>query len=145
MGRAGALALGALLLPVNATWAQKADEKREVRVIVTTDDDGKAVVRPDEKTEVTSMFFAPAIAGDNGDQTLVLSAAPFIVNDDGNSNVAFTVASDVNFVSTDDDKSNVSIVIKTDDSSITVTADSIEDALKKLGEQIKTLKTKEAL
>ena len=114
-------------------------------MVVTTDDDGKAVVRPDEKTEVTSMFFAPAMAGDNGEQTIVFSADPMIVNDDGiAAGTGFAVTSDVNFVTTDDDKSNISIVIKTDDSSITVTANSIEDALKKLGEQIKTLKTKEA-
>ena len=35
--------LGALLLPVNATWAQKPEEKKEVRVIVKSDDDAKDV------------------------------------------------------------------------------------------------------
>ena len=135
-GALGALALGALLLPVNATWAQTADDKKEVRVVVTTDDDGKAVVSPSGKTEVTSTFLVTADCDASAVQTIVLSADPVLVT--GGAGV------ETGFVVTDDEKSNVQIVIKTDDSSITVTADSIEDALKKLAEQIRTLRTKTA-
>ncbi len=37
-GTLGSLALAVVLLPVNATWAQKPEEKKEIRVVVKTDD-----------------------------------------------------------------------------------------------------------
>jgi bla regulator protein blaR1 len=46
-GTLGALALGLLLLPVNASLAQKADEKKDVRVVVV--DDAGAILTDDIK------------------------------------------------------------------------------------------------
>ena len=79
-GALGALAMGALLLPVNATWAQKADDKKEVRVVVTTDDDGKTVVTPSVTSEVMSKIFVTADASSAAEDTIVLSADPVLVN-----------------------------------------------------------------
>src|SRR5262249_41833643 len=55
-GAMGALALGVLLLPVNASWAQKPEEQKEVRLILTTGDDDKAVLVPAEETATAVPF-----------------------------------------------------------------------------------------
>ena len=44
-GTLGSLGLAAVLLPVNATWAQKPEEKKEVTIIVKTDDECAEPVR----------------------------------------------------------------------------------------------------
>jgi hypothetical protein len=112
-GALGALSLGALLLPVNATWAQKPEEKKEIRVIVTTDDDAAKVSKPAGEIEVTDVFV-------NSPNELVFVADPTKPGKDG-------------------EKPNIMVVLKTDDSSVSVAADSVEDAIKKITEQIQTL------
>jgi bla regulator protein blaR1 len=42
-GTLGSLGLGVLLLPVNATWAQKPEEPQEVKIVVKTDDAAKDI------------------------------------------------------------------------------------------------------
>jgi bla regulator protein blaR1 len=72
-GTLGALALALLLLPVNATLAQKADDKKEVRVIVVDDatatasDDGKALdlVSPDSGF---GLAFGSGVASDGKEE-----------------------------------------------------------------------------
>src|SRR5262249_12813942 len=55
-GALGALSLGVLLLPVNASWAQKPEEQQEVRLILTTGDDAKQVVVPASEAATTAPF-----------------------------------------------------------------------------------------
>jgi hypothetical protein len=74
-GTLGSLALGVLLLPVNATWAQKTDDKKEVRIIVKTDDDTSAgeqvVVAPDTELQYVVARLAEAV-DDNGSEQVVV-------------------------------------------------------------------------
>ena len=142
MGRPGALSLGALLLPINATWAQKPEEKKQIELIVKIDDDAKAVVVPDGKIETTGIFVlddAPATFTEA--KTIVLKGEPIKL--DGS---AITLHDSLAVVSDDatdsNNNSNVNVILKTDDSAVSVSADSIEDAIKKINEQIKSLKEK---
>ena len=137
-GALGALSLGALLLPVNATWAQKADEKKEVRVIVKSDDDAKTVFVPAGALEATGTFIV-------SDEPDVVHTDIFVNDPNKLSTVNFVLSDDV-VVTGDDAKSEqVSVILKTDDSSVSVSADSIDDAIKKIKEQINSLSEKGSL
>ena len=105
-GALGALSLGALLLPVNATWAQKPGDNKDVRVIVVTEDDPKKAV---------DLAGTVDVHGDIG------------------------LADDVVLYSADAKPGEVSVVVNTDDASVSVSADSFEDAIKKINEQIQAL------
>jgi bla regulator protein blaR1 len=138
-GALGALSVGVLLLPVNATWAQKAGEKKEVRVIVTTDDDAKAVVVPASEIELTGAL----IVADEP-EAATAKVERFIVGDHPAkiATANFVVADDL-IVSANDAKSaDVNVILKTEDSNVSVSADSIEDAIKKINDKIKSLKDK---
>ena len=65
-GALGSLCLGGVLLPVNASWAQKPDERQEVKIIVTTDEIG-----PENITIV------------DDDATTVVGAGPATIIEDG--------------------------------------------------------------
>ncbi len=63
-GALGSLCLGGVLLPVNASWAQKPEERQEVKIIVNTDDIGPeniTIVEADATTVVGAA--AAAIEG----------------------------------------------------------------------------------
>jgi bla regulator protein blaR1 len=138
-GALGALSLGALLLPVNATWAQKAEEKKEVRVFVKTDDDAKAVVVPVGEIEATNTFI---LADEPG--TATSRVERFVYADDPTkvATASFVLSDDVVVSGNDAESANVNVILKTDDSAVSVAADSIEDAIKKINDQIKSLKEK---
>jgi bla regulator protein BlaR1 len=107
-GTLGSLGLAAVLLPVNATWAQKSEEKTEVRVIVKTDDDA---------------------ADSNDAVTAIVAAAPVEVTD------AVSATEGVK-------KEQFNFVFNTDDSASVIAADSLDDAVKKLHEQIQQIAKK---
>jgi hypothetical protein len=155
-GSLGALALGALLLPVSPTWAQKADEKKEVRIVVESGDQAKAVVLRADAVNANDILVLAAepVALTQADEVLVVdgksvtkSDAPnafFFATDDALKvdGGAITLHGDVKIVSDEAQDSNVNVILKTDDSAISVAADSIDDAIKKIKEQIKSLKEK---
>jgi beta-lactamase regulating signal transducer with metallopeptidase domain len=115
-GALAAVGLAALLLPVNATWAQKPEEQKEIKIIVKTDDD---------KSD---------------------SPLAFAVTDDHNVVLEDVIINTDDLKSADGQGSKVNQVvrlnIKTDDSSINVTAGSMKEALERLKEQIKILSEK---
>jgi bla regulator protein blaR1 len=63
-GTLGSLGLAVVLLPVNPTWAQKPEEKKEVRVLVKTNDDASdsadtvATIVNDSPVELTAVVTA---------------------------------------------------------------------------------------
>jgi hypothetical protein len=120
-GALGALALGALLLPVNATWAQAPEENKEIRVVVKTDDDAAKVSKSAETVNLSTTVFVTDDADVKGEDIIVFTTDP--------TQPAQVVG-----------KANVDLVLTTDDSSVSVSADSVEDAIKKINEQIQTLK-----
>jgi bla regulator protein blaR1 len=137
-GALGALSLGALLLPINATWAQKPEEKKEIEVIVKTGDDAKAVFVPAGEIEATGTF---VLAGEpvtfTEANTFVLADEPLKLDRN-----TITLKGGVAVVSDDGTDSKVNVILKTDDSDVSVAADSIDGAIKKINEKIKSLKEK---
>jgi len=118
-----AAGMAALLLPVNATWAQKPDQNKEVRIIVKSDDD--------------SPRSADTVARFAGDTPKIITED--IINlDDMVVNVGELALTPQDTK----DPTSVRLEIKTDDSSVAVTADSMEQALAKLKDQIKSLVAK---
>jgi bla regulator protein blaR1 len=107
-GTLGSLGLAVVLLPVNPTWAQKTEEKREVRVIVKTDDD----------------------ASDSADKVAT------IVNDSPVELTAVVTAVEAA------DPGRINVVVNSDDSASVIAASSLEEAIKKLNEQIKEIAKK---
>jgi beta-lactamase regulating signal transducer with metallopeptidase domain len=138
-GALGALSLGALLLPVNATWAQKPEERKEVRVVVNAGDDAKAVVVPGGEIGTTDALILvdDPVKFTESKDAFVYSYEP--VNVDGK---AITLHGDVLVAAGDATDQKVDVILQTDDSAVSVAADSIEDAIKKINEQIKSLKEK---
>jgi hypothetical protein len=154
-GALGALSLGVLLLPVNASWAQKPEEQQEVRLIITAGDDAKQVVVPASEAATTGAFvfaYEPVkltdatgtIVIDDGTarltdsaNTFFFAAEPVKVDD-----AAITLHGNVAVASGNQSDSKVNVILRTDDSSVSVAADSIEDAIKKINEQINSLKEK---
>jgi len=118
-GALASLGMAALLLPVNATWAQKPDQKKEVRIIVKSDDD--------------SSRSADAVARIEGDTPQIVVKT--ITSDDA------TFKLDGQTITAQDSKQPrvVHLELKTDNSSFAVTADSLEQAIGKLKEQIAVL------
>jgi bla regulator protein blaR1 len=108
-GTLGSLALGVLLLPMNATWAQNPDEKKQVRIIVTADD---IITSPGDLTVVE----------DGAETDLVLRDA-IIVADGAPAG-------------------QVVLELKSNGQSTTVTADSIDEAIAKLLQEIKAISKK---
>jgi beta-lactamase regulating signal transducer with metallopeptidase domain len=138
-GALGALSLGVLLLPVNATWAQKPEEKKEVRVVVAADDLAKDVVARVAEVGTND----PLILAVEPDVVLTSRVEGLAVDDPTNVATARVVLSDDLAVSGDDAKSaKVNFVYKIDDSAVSVAANSIEEAIKKINDQIKSLKEK---
>jgi bla regulator protein blaR1 len=105
-GTLGSLGLAAVLLPVNATWAQKPEERKEVTIIVRPDD-GAA-----EPTE--------AVATIEGAAVNVITNVVATTDEDGK-------------------PAEVRVEVKTDDSSDKVVADSLDQAIKKIKEQIEII------
>ncbi len=176
-GTLAALSLGALLLPINASWAQKPEEQKEVRVIVKTDDSGDKVVGPggvesrtfsyvvtdDSENKVVapggvesktfSYYVTDDSEKDRGDtvvfsaepiktqrDTLVLSAQP---DQPAKLETGFVYLTDkVESDGKPAEKTEVKVVLTTDDSTVSIAADSLDDALRKITEQIKALKAK---
>ncbi len=124
-GALGALSLGALLLPVNATWAQKPEEHKEVVVIVKTDDDSAKVSKPTETIDV-------------GGTVMLTDQA-----DDIELKTFFVAADDVKPVQVVE-SSNFNFVYNTDGASISISADSADEAIKKIKDQIKAITDQKA-
>jgi len=122
-----ALGMAVLLLPVNATWAQKPDQKNEVRIIVNSDQD--APKSADTLSRIESD--APDINVDVA-----------IVHGDVHGDVVKSADGQTLTAQDTKDPTSVRLEIKTDDSSVAVTADSMEQALAKLKDQIKALVAK---
>ena len=99
-GTLGALSLGALLLPVNATWRRSPRKSKEIRVVVKTDDErdvdesaGTATTPTFGRTAPESCLLRQRQAGRRPDQ-----------------------------------KATVNVVVKTDDSSVSFAAGSVDEA-----------------
>ena len=107
-GTLGSLGLAVVLLPVNATWAQVPEEKKEIRVIIKTDDETS-----DADANVTAVVAARPVATTEAVTTVEV----------GN-----------------DEKFN--FVFETDEDASVIAADSLDDAIKKLTEQIKEIAKK---
>jgi uncharacterized surface anchored protein len=119
-GTLGSLGLAVVLLPVNATWAQKPEEKQEIRIIVKTDDD----------------------ATDSDDAvTAVVSAVPVVTAVPEVSTVP-TVATEVVTTVEAGNKEQFNFAFKTDDSASVIAANSLDEAIKKLNHQIKEIAKK---
>ena len=140
-----ALSLGALLLPMNASWAQKPDEQKEIRVIVKTDDGEERVVKFGDAVDSKStvVFLDEPKIETTG--TFVYAADPLKL--DGEKfefeNV-FVVDDKAASAGKTGEKSNITLVLTTDDATVSVSADSVEGALKKITEQLNAIKAKTA-
>ncbi len=100
-GTLGSLGLGALLLPVNVSWAQKAEDQAEVKVVVKTDDDARETITVLTDASITA--------------TAVADAAKMIE---------------------DSKLGSILIEVKTDDPSTVIVGGPIDDAIKKIKDQI---------
>ncbi len=150
-GTLAALSLGALLLPVNASWAQKPEEKKDVQVIIKTDDGDDKVVTPSGVVKETFSFVIADEPGKEG-QDVVLSLTDPVKTERDTvvlSNPAVELKT--GFVYLTDkvesdgkpaEKTEVKVLLTTDDSTVSIAADSLDDALRKITEQIKVLKSK---
>ena len=117
-GALAALGMGVLLLPLNATWAQKPDQKEEVSGIVSSG------VDPPKSADVVDTIVGD-VSENNGEGVIDADLAG-----DGKHHV-YRV-----------DKSGSFTDVKPDDSTIVVTADSSEEAIEKLKQQVKILAKK---
>ena len=138
-GALGSLSLAVVLLPFNASWAQKADEPKEVQVIV------KSVDEPDKATEGTGTIESgthrivrEVISTFPEDQVLTedvrlekISPEPVVVR---------FLRQGLN--KNGDDKHVVHLELKIDGSGFAIEADSIREAIDKLNDQIKILSKK---
>jgi bla regulator protein blaR1 len=106
-GTLGSLGLAAVLLPVNATWAQKPEEKKEVVIVVKTDDE---VAEPAVAT----------IVADGADVNVTTNVTATIDEENGK-------------------PAEVRVEVITDDSTDKVVADSLDQAIKKIKEQIEVI------
>jgi bla regulator protein blaR1 len=156
-GTLAALSLGALLLPINASWAQKPEEQQGIQVVVKPDDGDDKVITKDA-VEATSTFVIANDTPDGQPHTFkIYSVAPKvarqtgqvqIVGDDGKPVTATVTLSENSFIVDDanavkpDVKAHVNVVVTTDDSNVSISADSLDEALKKITEEIKALKSK---
>ena len=133
-GALAALSLASTLLPMNASWAQKPEEQQEIRIVVKTDDGKDKAVKSGDALDATGAFvFAqdptnrerPARScttpiPSRPATDIVFSSDAFVVDD--------KAASDVKA----GQKSKITVVLKTDDSTVSVSADSVEEAIKKI-------------
>ncbi len=125
---------------MNASWAQKPEEQKDVRVVVKMDDgDDETVVKPDDGLNTSVFAFSDATI--EADDVVVFSEAPVAHDTE-----KFSFG-DSTFVYSDDEatagtKAQINVVLKNDDSTISVSADSVDEAIKKIQEQIKVLKSK---
>jgi beta-lactamase regulating signal transducer with metallopeptidase domain len=127
-GAFGSLAVAILLLPINASWGQKADEPAEVKVIVKSDD-LKAVSADSAKA------FAITIDSDkDDDKAQIVTDSPEVSHD-----VSIAIAN----TTADDGKSKVNVNLNAYGSAYVVQADSMNDAIKKLKDQIDLLQKKD--
>jgi beta-lactamase regulating signal transducer with metallopeptidase domain len=123
-GALASLGMAALLLPLSATWAQQPDQKQEIRVIVKTDDDNaKPKGAAGAILELDADDLNAVETSARADLVLNVEAEAVGVQDSDHPNV-------------------VHLEVKTDDSSVSVTADSMKEAIAKLKEQIKMLMAK---
>jgi beta-lactamase regulating signal transducer with metallopeptidase domain len=121
-GSIATLGMAALLLPFSASWAQQPDQKQEVRVIVRTDDgSSNATAATAEVADITSTINVDQIG--LGDLVLNVNGETITTQDSEHPNV-------------------VHLEVKTDDSSVSVTAESVKEAIAKLKEQINALAAK---
>ncbi len=133
-----------LLLPVNASWAQQPEEQKDVRVVVKTDDgDDDTVVKPAEGPNAAVVAFSDATI--DTDDFVIFSEHP-LVHDNPTSvtvgdKAVFYYDAEAN-AGTPDGKAHVTLTLKNDDATISVSADSVDEAIKKIQEQIKVLKSK---
>jgi len=111
------LGIAVVLLPFNATWAQKPDQKMELRVNVKSDADSPK-----------SADAAPRIEGDAPE----INGAGIITVED--------MDGKLRVVKIQKGKPEFQLEMKTDDSSVAVTADSTEPAIAKIKEQIRILR-----
>jgi bla regulator protein blaR1 len=155
-GGLAALSLGALLLPVNASWGQKPEEKQEIRVIVKTEDGEGKVLTPGV-VDMTSTYVIDdanvqlvprAPVGHVGDSWFVdgMTDRIQVFAPDGKPLTGMIADRGGNkFIVFDDkganagkpgEKSQVSVVYTADGSSVTISADSVAEALKKIAQHI---------
>jgi beta-lactamase regulating signal transducer with metallopeptidase domain len=109
-GALGALSLGALLLPINPTWAQKPEENKQVKVVVVDD--------PNETPEKVARI-----------ESLAELRTDLKISDDAEKIVLVvdeTQLGDGQKIAT------VNIVGDDDDASVAIKADSVDEAIKKL-------------
>ena len=106
-GTLGSLGLAAVLLPVNATWAQKAEEKKEIVVVVKPDDE---LAEPVEGVATI----------DGGAVNVTTNVTATIDEEDGK-------------------PAEVRVEVKTDDSADKVVAESLDQAIEKIKEQIEVI------
>ena len=144
-GALGSLSLAVVLLPFNASWAQTADEPKEVEVIV------KTVREPDMSTEetITSKSLAPQLVED------LISTVPDaiqgvqpvvgVIQLDEAAPAKVIVRAEIHQSDTTDDaKPNIHLELQTDGSAFVIEADSLKEAISKLNERVKALSKKSA-
>ena len=113
------------MLPASASWAEKAEQKDEIRVVVKSDDGSDKVV---DATDAASTLGLVTVVDDTDGESAALVLR-------GLSTLAAPA----------DDKTAVSITLATDGTTYSVSADSVDDAIKKLNEQVELLKAKAPL
>jgi bla regulator protein BlaR1 len=138
-GALGSLSLAVLLLPFNASWAQKADDAAKVVVVVKTVDD------TDKSADVT-------VTNESGGQRLVReTVSTFPENqvltevvrlEDASPETVVVKLDSVRSQITGDGKSEVHLELRTDGATYVIEADSLKAAIDKLNEQIKALSKK---
>ncbi len=144
-GGLGSLCLAVLLLPVNATWAQKPEEQKEVRVIVKTDDgsvkpDADAIeIRSADGSIIKGKIITVDVVGDvKVDAPLALSYSENIL--------ATELFEPVQDVKVQDVKQERFVIqLQDGDASVNVVAGTPEEARNQIIARLKTLKEKSSL
>ncbi len=93
-GTLGTLGLAILLLPVNATWAQKAEQKKEVRIIVKNDGNATATATATTGTAAGGANPKAKAAVKTGAQRSLFIKADTIINADGSKTTVVTDSTD---------------------------------------------------
>jgi beta-lactamase regulating signal transducer with metallopeptidase domain len=136
-GALGSLSLAALLLPVNATWAQKPAPDEKIEVVVQTDDQ-PIVLRADElRPEQVDKIVVFSSDG----KEITARALPELadVKDVGLDN--FDVV-EMDALETDGKVARLHLNLKTDDGQEVVVSGSLDEAMKKLKEKLEALAKK---
>jgi len=140
-GALGSLSLAVVLLPFNASWAQKADEPKEVEVIVKTIGEpetattGTATIKNGSQQAIDELI---STLPDGKSQVQVLTGVVAEVDNTTPGRIIIRTkrhGSDP----TGGGKSEVHLELRIDGSAIVIEADSLPEAVKKLKEQIDAL------